>query len=80
MAIEYALGGALRGAGDTRFPFLTVVTGLFGVRLPLAAGFAWLGFPPEWIFAARIGDYIVKATMLTLRFRSGRWKTALARA
>ncbi len=79
MAIEYSLGGALRGAGDTRFPFLTVVTGLFGVRLTLAAGFAWLELPPEWIFAALIGDYIVKATMLTLRFRSGRWKTALTR-
>lgn len=79
MAIEYSLGGALRGAGDTRFPFLTVVTGLFGVRLPLAAGFCWLGLPPEWIFAALIGDYIVKATMLTLRFRSGRWKTVLVR-
>lgn len=79
MAIEYALGGALRGAGDTRFPFLTVVTGLYGVRLPLAAGFCWLGLSPEWIFAALIGDYIVKATMLTLRFRSGRWKTALVR-
>lgn len=80
MAIEYSLGGALRGAGDTRFPFLTVVTGLFGVRLTLAAGFAWLGLPPEWIFAALIGDYVVKATMLTLRFRSGRWKTALGGA
>ena len=79
MAIEYALGGALRGAGDTRFPFLAVVIGLFGVRLPLAAGFTWLGLPPEWIFAALIGDYVVKATMLTLRFRSGRWKTALVR-
>jgi Na+-driven multidrug efflux pump len=55
------------------------VTGLFGVRLPLAALFYWLGLPPEWIFAALIGDYIVKATMLTLRFRSGRWRTALVR-
>jgi Na+-driven multidrug efflux pump len=79
MAIEYALGGAVRGAGDTRFPFLTVVTGLFGVRLPLAVGFRWLGLAPEWIFAALIGDYIVKATMLTLRFRSGRWTSALVR-
>lgn len=79
MAIEYALGGALRGAGDTRFPFLTVLTGLFGMRLTLAALFAWLGWPPEWIFAALIGDYVVKATMLTLRFRSGRWKSALVR-
>ncbi len=75
MAIEFALGGALRGAGDTRFPLLAVLSGLIGVRLTLAALFAWLGLPVHWIFAALIGDYIVKATMLTSRFASGRWKS-----
>lgn len=77
MAIEFSLGGALRGAGDTRFPFLTVICGLFGARLSLSALFWWLGWTAEWIFAALIADYAVKATMLTLRFRSGRWKTAI---
>jgi len=77
MAIEFTLGGALRGAGDTRFPLWTVLSGLFVVRIGLAATFAWLKWPVEWIFAALIGDYIVKATMLTLRFRSGRWRTAI---
>ena len=77
MAIEFTLGGALRGAGDTRFPLWTVLSGLFVVRIGLAASFAWLKWPVEWIFAALIGDYIVKASMLTLRFRSGRWKTAI---
>ena len=75
MAIEFALGGALRGAGDTRFPLYTVLAGLFGARVLLSGVFAWLGLPVEWIFAALIADYVVKATMLTLRFRSGRWKT-----
>lgn len=78
MAIEFSLSGALRGAGDTRFPLLTVLTGLFGVRIVLAGVFAWLGLPVEWVFAALIGDYIVKATMLTLRFRSGRWQNLLS--
>jgi Na+-driven multidrug efflux pump len=52
MAIEFTLGGALRGAGDTRFPLYTVLTGLVGVRVFLSAIFAVLGFAVEWIFAA----------------------------
>jgi len=78
MAIEFTLGGALRGAGDTRFPLITVFAGLFGVRILLASTFAWLGLPVEWVFAALIADYIVKATMLTLRFRSRRWVHVMA--
>ena len=77
MAIEFSLGGALRGAGDTRFPFVTVLVGLFGVRLTLAALFAWRGLRVEWVFAALIADYIVKASMFTMRFRSGRWASVI---
>jgi putative MATE family efflux protein len=77
MAIEFSLAGALRGAGDTHFPFVTVLVGLFGVRIALAAGFVWLGLSAEWVFSAVIADYIVKATMLTLRFRGDRWKVAV---
>ncbi len=80
MAVEFSLGGALRGAGDTRFPLLTVLTGLFGVRIALAAAFAWQGLPVEWVFAALIADYVVKASMLSLRFRSGRWQRVLPAA
>jgi Na+-driven multidrug efflux pump len=77
MAIEYAMGGGLRGAGDTRYPLFAVFAGLIGARVMLASFFAWYGLPVEWIFAALIADYIVKATLMTLRFRSGRWKTVL---
>jgi len=35
-----------------------------------------MGMPVVWVYAALIGDYILKAILLTLRFRSGRWKTA----
>jgi putative MATE family efflux protein len=75
MAIEFTLGGALRGAGDTRFPLLTTITGLVIVRGGVAGVFLWLEFAVEWIFAALIVDYIVKAIMLVTRFRRGRWKT-----
>jgi putative MATE family efflux protein len=75
MAIEFALGGALRGAGDTRFPLLTTITGLVVVRGSVAALFLWMGLSVEWIFSALIVDYVVKATMLVVRFRRGRWKS-----
>ena len=74
MAIEFTLGGCLRGAGDTRFPLITTMTGLIGVRVGLAAIFAYFGFSVIWIYGALIGDYLVKGFMLVYRFRSGAWK------
>jgi putative MATE family efflux protein len=75
MAIEFTLGGALRGAGDTRFPLMTTITGLVIVRGSVAGIFLWLELAVEWIFAALIADYIVKASMLLVRFRGGKWKS-----
>ena len=77
MAIEYALAGALRGAGDTRFPLLTTLIGLIVVRLGLATTGAALGLDIAWVYGALILDYAVKAALLTLRFRSGAWLRAL---
>ena len=77
MAIEFTLGGALRGAGDTRFPLFVVLAGMVVMRLGTAAVLTRLGFSVEWIYAALLADYVVKAAMLVWRFRSGRWKTVL---
>ena len=79
MAIEFGLSGALRGAGDTRFPFYAVLVGMVGVRCSLAALAAWLGLSVEWVFAALLGDWLVKALLLVWRFRSGRWQHAFDR-
>ena len=75
MAIEFAIGGALRGAGDTRFPLVATFVGLIAVRCGLAAGFTWAELPVAWVYSALAGDYLVKGVMLVLRFRRGRWKT-----
>ena len=75
MAVEFAFGGALRGAGDTRYPLKATMAGLIGMRCTLAVLFAWLGLPVEWVFAALVADYALKALMLTNRFRSGRWRS-----
>jgi len=77
LAIEFAIGGALRGAGDTRFPLVATIIGLIAVRCGLAGIFTWLELPVIWVYAALVGDYLVKGTMLVLRFRRGRWKTVV---
>lgn len=75
MAIDFTLGGALRGAGDTRFPLATVIVAFYGCRL----GFAFtvtrlLGLGLPWLWASLIGDYIARAALKGWRFRSGRWR------
>jgi putative MATE family efflux protein len=74
-ALQIVLGGALRGAGDTRWPFLAQTALAWVVRLPLA-----------WLFAVTLGGGVVGAWyaefvfILTLagalafRFRSGAWR------
>lgn len=77
LAVEFALGGSLRGAGDTRFPLITTVLGLLVMRCGLAAMAAYMGAPVIWVYAALIGDYVLKSVLLIWRFRQGRWKTIL---
>jgi putative MATE family efflux protein len=76
MAMEFALGGGLRGAGDTRFPLVAISTGLFVFRLGGAALMMWL-LPGSVVavWCCLLGDYAVKAALLYVRFRRGRWKT-----
>ncbi|MDA0977370.1 MAG: MATE family efflux transporter [Proteobacteria bacterium] len=74
MAVEFTLGGCLRGAGDTRYPLMATMIGLIGVRVGLAALFVFAGLSVEWIYAALIGDYIIKAILLLRRFHSGKWQ------
>lgn len=77
MAIEFAIGGALRGAGDTRFPLVATVVGLIGIRCSLAIAFTLLGWPVEWVYGAMIVEFVVKSGMLLARFTSGRWQTVM---
>jgi putative MATE family efflux protein len=75
MAVDYALGGALRGAGDTRFPLATLFVGLYGFRL----AFAWmvthvLHASTPWLWAALIGDYAARAALKAARYRGRAWQ------
>jgi putative MATE family efflux protein len=73
-AVIFALGGSLRGAGDTRYPLLVSFLSWFLLRLPLAYAFAFvvgLGLTGIWLGVAV--DYFVRAALFALRFRSGAW-------
>jgi Na+-driven multidrug efflux pump len=75
MALEFSLGGGLRGAGDTRFPLVAMLTGLFVFRL----GGALLVAEPLFgtvvaVWCCLLADYTVKAALLLVRFAAGRWK------
>ena len=75
LAMAMILGGALRGAGDTRVPMLLNLIGYLGVRLPGAYLLAhtWgLGVEGAWI--AMVVDIYVRCGLILWRFLHGGWK------
>ena len=75
LAISLSLGGGLRGAGDTRAVLAIMAGTTWIVRLVpaylLAITFG-LGVPGAWM--AAIMDINLRAALMWLRFRRGRWK------
>ena len=85
LATINVLGGALRGAGDTRWPWLIVLFGYLVVRLPLtyylagpeegaAFGLGW-GLQGAWI--AMFADLHVRGALVAARFLQGGWRRAV---
>ena len=75
LAVSLSLGGALRGAGDTRAVLLIMAGTTCIIRLVpaylLAITFG-LGVPGAWV--AAVLDINTRAVLMFLRFRQGRWK------
>lgn len=74
------LSGALRGAGDTRWPWLIVLFGYLVVRIPLTilmtrtsaqGGWEW-GLYGAWV--AMFADLVVRGTLIASRYLHGGWK------
>lgn len=77
LAILMVLTGALRGAGDTRWPLVFSIIGFAGVRMPLAILLAeswhW-GVIGAWY--AMVTDLTVRAVLVIWRFFHGGWRQA----
>ena len=70
MALEFSLSGALRGSGDTRSPFLITLIGIVVVRQSWAVIALFLGAPIAWIYAALLGDYLIKSSLYVWRYHT----------
>ena len=76
LAISMVFASALRGAGDTRATLVVTFAGIWLVRVTLGyvlGIFLGLGLFGMWI--AWFSDWFVRAVLVTLRFRTGKWKT-----
>ena len=75
MAMSMILAGALRGAGDTRWPLVFTLIGNLGVRIPGAYVLTqYYDFGVQGAWWAMVGDIVVRAALVTYRFLHGGWK------
>ena len=85
LAVLMILTGALRGAGDTRWPLAATFCGLVGVRIPLAYWLActelpWsdvhtgCGWGVQGAWYAMLVDVIFRGLLIALRFAQGGWR------
>jgi MATE family multidrug resistance protein len=74
-AVPLVLSGALRGAGDTRFPmWVSFITGWL-IRVPLAYLFGiTLGLGLTGVYLGSLGDAVVGTLMVVWRYRRGGWR------
>ena len=86
LALTMVLTGALRGAGDTRWPFLFTLIGMVGLRVPLAIYLGWedyelpfgtvsgLGWGIRGAWWAMVIDIFVRSALVVVRFVQGGWR------
>ena len=75
LALYQVFTGALRGAGDTRWPLAFTFIGFLGVRLPMAylLAHAW-GWGVEGAWYAMVADVLLRCSLVSYRFLHGGWK------
>ena len=73
---QMAVCGGLRGGGDTRWPLISTMTGVLGMRMILGYFFIivlqW-GIGGAWF--CWFLDQTIRAIIIYFRYKSGKWKT-----
>lgn len=90
LALTMTLTGALRGAGDTRWPFFFTLIGMVGLRIPLAIFLGWDHYELPWLgltvhgmgwgirgaWYGMLADIFVRSALVVARFTQGGWQSA----
>jgi len=76
LGVDGSATGTLRGAGDTRYPFVTSLLGRYGCALPVAALGLVTPLGATALLVAMVAETVVPAVLNVRRVRSNRWKAA----
>lgn len=71
---QFILSGALRGAGDTRWPLYATIIGIWGIRVVLAWLFISFGWGLIGAWLAQACDQIFRSIFIYARYKTGHWK------
>jgi putative MATE family efflux protein len=75
IAVSMTISGALVGAADTRWPMYSSFIGMYLIRVPLALlATNVLDVSVMWVWMVILVDHNVRASVVFLRFLSGKWK------
>ena len=73
-AMSIVISGILRGAGDTRWPFIYSVIGMWGVRLlPAFIMVTFFGGSLMVLWVCMVADLVVRGLLNFYRYRTGSW-------
>ena len=73
MGIEFSMAGALRGAGDTRYPMMVTVFSIVLSRILVPFILVQMGADVIWLYATSLLDFGIKSSLNMRRFRNKQW-------
>ena len=74
--LQIIYGGAIRGAGDTRFSlFFYIISEVFVMVLPTWIGIQYFGLGVFWAWTCLTAWVVILAFGFFLRFEQGRWRS-----
>ena len=74
MGIEFSMAGALRGAGDTRYPMMVTVFSIGLSRILVPFTMVQMGADVMWLYATSLLDFGIKSSLNMRRFRNKKWQ------